>query len=845
MGDQPFPITIERDRVGSVRRLRHLLHPFSGSGIDPALPRREREQRLIVAYLRAVGRLFTIKMPLLPEPVYVIRDEQIDHLERTIGSSAPATQPGVWFRWAEGDRSPRLIRGGESAVWWVRQTHYAAKIDEFFDVWQSGLRFVVHNDPFRITSSASTVLGPLSTSIEKSEISRELKGLQALQTVILNAVGIEIPLLVLEKAPRVVYRVKPEDLQSPDSPTGISKTAVVKGAVAKGAKGPIPPPDEDDRIVDFVEYDEPETREGKRPYRLFSDSNKKEMLYAKILATNVASPVGSVFARDPRTVAGRGAPPPGAASDELEDYVAEVALPGIPAAQGNGKLRLKGRLIDIRDPAGDDGGPVEPAPFAFDYPPRTDEFAAVSAYVHCHAVFARLEEFGFDLSEFFAAGQFPLPVRPRSQIVPGPCTDGKCINAQVRQAAGGNRIAEFRFALGDLCDVDNRLGSATDLRWVWHEFCHALLIAATWFPEFPFAHSAGDSLAAIDSDPESLLSSHGRWRGVTFPWIAEPMRRHDRRASDGWGWYGRLYEALDYPSLDDPGGYRAEQVLSSTLFRLYRTAGGDSGRPESPHVAARRDAADYVIYLIVRAIAQLGDSGAVPALDPADFALAMMEADVATVRFSRTGHRERPGGTLHKVIRWAFETQGLYQPMGAEYPQDGPGAPEKVDVYIEDETGRAGAYDYTDHWAASPSAMWVRAQPDGLADDQAPDPGQANFVYVVVSNRGSESADDTEVQLFAHKRNAVRTWPDGWDSLKAASGAVTRATIAPGIDTRFGPFEWPVPTSGEAALLAVASTAGDPANIDVTGGLACAAGPTRIVDLVPNDNNLGFRRWKL
>src|SRR5258708_1662875 len=189
----------------------------------------------------------------------------------------------------------------------------------------------------------------------------------------------------------------------------------------------------------------------------------------------------------------------------------------------------------------------------------------------------------------------------------------------------------------------------------------------------------------------------------------------------------------------------------------------------------------------------------------------MMEADVATLRFSRTGHRDRPGGMLHKVVRWAFETQGLYQPEDAEYPQDGPGAPEKVDVYIEDETGRAGEYDYTDGWAASPSAMWVRALPDSRADDQAPDPGQTNFVYVVVSNRGSEKADDTEVQLFAAKSKAIKTWPEGWERLQAASGAVTRATIAPGADIRFGPFEWTVPNSGEAALLAIASTAGDPA----------------------------------
>jgi hypothetical protein len=130
-------------------------------------------------------------------------------------------------------------------------------------------------------------------------------------------------------------------------------------------------------------------------------------------------------------------------------------------------------------------------------------------------------------------------------------------------------VSELRFALGDYADtIFHPLGIATDVRWVWHEFCHALLVASTGELEFPFAHSAGDALAAINGDPGSRYPIGNPLRGVTFPFIAT-IRRHDRKVEDGWGWHGTFYLVDDYPSALDPAGYIAEQILSSTLFRLY------------------------------------------------------------------------------------------------------------------------------------------------------------------------------------------------------------------------------------------------------------------------------------
>jgi zinc metalloprotease ZmpB len=75
----------------------------------------------------------------------------------------------------------------------------------------------------------------------------------------------------------------------------------------------------------------------------------------------------------------------------------------------------------------------------------------------------------------------------------------------------------------------------------------------------------------------------------------------------------------------------------------------------------------------------------VPTRNPEVFATAMMDADESTSVFE--GH---PGGAWHKVIRWSFEQQGLYQPAGASTPVTQPGAPPPTDVYIDD--GRNGAY---------------------------------------------------------------------------------------------------------------------------------------------------------
>ena len=60
------------------------------------------------------------------------------------------------------------------------------------------------------------------------------------------------------------------------------------------------------------------------------------------------------------------------------------------------------------------------------------------------------------------------------------------------------------------------IGNANDWRVVLHELGgHGTLLNHVDSTRFGFAHSAGDSLAAILNDPESKAGNKGR----TFPWI--------------------------------------------------------------------------------------------------------------------------------------------------------------------------------------------------------------------------------------------------------------------------------------------------------------------------------------
>jgi len=234
-------------------------------------------------------------------------------------------------------------------------------------------------------------------------------------------------------------------------------------------------------------------------------------------------------------------------------------------------------------------------------------------------------------------------------------------------------------------------------------------------------------------------------------------------------------------------------------------------------------AARYLAFLIIKAIGTL----TVTTTNPEVFATALMDADESTINFE--GH---VGGAWHKVIRWSFEQQGLYQPLGAPTPVAGPGGPPDVDVYIDD--GRAGGYaPYLVDFSTT-GDVWNRQLPDDGTADETPLVGFPSYGYVRVHNRGTQPATNVAIKLFQADPASGLGWPDAWTPV-ATPELAAAGPVPPGGETVVGPFSWTPQLGGVVCLLASASADGDLSNADTVNG---AIPNWR---LVPFDNNLAQR----
>ncbi len=588
---------------------------------------------------------------------------------------------------------------------------------------------------------------------------------------------------------------------------------------------------------------------------------------------------------EPASRAGPGWPrnaQPNRSGQELEPFRHTIALGGLvapaPVPLVDNLNRFAIRQSRFAVPAGNpaliqfySGVPVNNA--------RHNDFAAVSAYRQMRDLFDKIHGYGFAFQNLLPFLHFPVVVRYRSAMTRGPGRDGKVVNAEVDfvPPLAPLRSLEIRLGLADLQRSSSErepLGIAADARWCWHEFGHVLLAGATRRLEFAFAHSPGDALAAIVNDPRSQFSGDKRpygMRGATYPWVYI-NRRHDRAVEQGWSWSGTYHRRLRYrPGIgpDFHKGYMSEQILSTTLFRLYRALGGDTvtANPLAPvDLPAREDAANYTVYLIMRALRTLAGRASVHIPQVDLFANALMLADAATGRSVGGLLVQRVGGCAHKVVRWAFEQQGLYAGVAASAMHDAVGRPPAVDVFIDnrrqlsDPNRIPGVY-------TPVSLDWNPAggtPPDWHAHSQAIVIDKTNpaapFVTVNVGNRGFQAANGVVVAVWFilwdgtfpvppwNRCAPVGPAPVNWAPLAPPAGGP--AAIAPGVSRAFGPFTGLPVLPGKYLVLAEVNAIGDRANTfnlfpcgSVLYGvfdLPCASGNTRLVDLVAGDNNLGL-----
>ena len=599
--------------------------------------------------------------------------------------------------------------------------------------------------------------------------------------------------------------------------------------------------------------------------------------------THVA-PDDIAFRRDPASagppvdVRRRG---PGAPDAVLEAFRKSNSTLPTPPLPNSRRLRHPGQgnaMLEVRQSALDGGDPTkiqevvpcrDPSPDLDPLPLRSNNLGAAHAFIHGVEFFERISNYGIQPKDYFRFAKLPLVLRHRAGIRPG-ATDGETVNAQVLPIGPGLTWdqpydpaklseVEVRFAVADLShrrvlpDQKGRrrpqyLGLAADSRWAWHEFGHVLNVAATGELELRFAHSIGDALAAVIGDPESALAeprredAPHRWRGVTFPWVAL-NRRHDRTAADGWSWSSQRFrdEAADErPKGERYRAYFAEQLLSSAIFRLYRSIGGDSN-----DVAIRCGASDYVVYLLMRAIGLLDWQLKVPARTAADFVSALIDADIGTLDWSpdTPWHKDaaaqkalpRVGGCVHKVIRWAFEQQGLSlrKNLPGAQEEDGSAA---VDIFIADRRGNGdgGYWPVPLDWT-NPAAPWHAAASAVKTS--------ANEVHVEVGNRGRSQADGVLVCVWVRKADlAVPDLASGWRALPQAQGEppVKDVPAAQPQTFRFDATRKSGEPQGKYYVVVAATCPADRANIDPDTGLPCASAVTPIVDLIANDNNLSL-----
>lgn len=538
---------------------------------------------------------------------------------------------------------------------------------------------------------------------------------------------------------------------------------------------------------------------GRMNWRMLVDVETNAILYLRALTAGVS---GLVYTYDPITSTGNPANTPNQSNAVLNPHRDDVVLKNLNAPAG-GVQSLAGTWAAMAETSAPViAAPTLPAGSRFDYNVRTNDFAAVNAYYHVDRFFQLVADLGFPVAgvgAYFDGTAFPVEVDHRGL--------GNAINAQC--VGDGDGIDFTQYALADTSDLTNPIGIACDWRVVLHELGgHGILHDHVGGPNFGFAHSAGDSVAMIMNDYSSEWHSGAPLdRFLLAPFVPAVVRRSDRPVSGGWGWGGA----------NDVGGYFSEQILSTTLFRAYRSIGGDASS-----LTRRVFAARCMVYLLFRAVGTL--TPMTNPSSPAQLLAALQTADAGN--WTSEGIF---GGAYGKVLRWAFEKQNL----------DG-GAVPPTDVYIDD--GRGGEYPYQPvHWATT--TIWNRRNPDGMAGHQEPALGESNYAYVKIKNRGSSQAQNVIVKGFHCKPSAGILWPNDlqpFTTPQLSAGTLQGNNLEEKI---VGPFEWtPVVNAwGHDCMLMIVSATGDPSNVD-----NFTAGES-VEDwrLVPNDNNVAQRNVTL
>jgi zinc metalloprotease ZmpB len=694
-------------------------------------------------------------------------------------------------------------------------------------IWEAGLAIQMQNSPFRVLSCQSSrhpaveVSPPSAAAVRRAEKLTELElagklgiaeSFSVEKTAQKEALRIDRRRLIVYQIERDnVFRDRPGTLvaERPEEPA-------LAGVSSQLPTLPLPPIPDSLRegrhyVCLAVDFSLQMETLGRLNWVALLEIQSLAVVYVRPFVDDVS---GLVFSVDPDTT--NGGPAPTSSSAALNPVRVSSTLAGLNPPAAGTQVLTGDTIAMVDDEPPTIAPPTQPAGNNFDYDARTNDFAAVNAYVHCDEFFRLVDGMGFARSSYFGGTTFPTAVDHRGSYG---TTNGVEINAHCVGTTGGSGIARTTFMLADIGNTTNPIGIACDYRVVLHELGgHGTLYNHVSKANLGFSHSAGDSVAAILNDPGSQTAD----RFETFPWeYANVSRRHDRTPAAGWGYAGSI--ALNpFNTTLDAGGYNNEQILCTTHFRIYQSIGGDASDLPTKQFAAR-----MAVYLILKAISTLtpttnpsNATGWVSALQTAD------RADWTSENIT--------GGAYSKVIRWAFEKQGLFQPAGSATPNNNEGAPPAVDVYIDD--GRGGEYPYQPVFWENQN-IWSRTSPDGGTTHQVPIVGQTNYAYVKIKNRGTQDATGVVVKGFHANPAAGLSYPIDWLPMTTTQLAAANVPANNGGEVTVGPFQWVPFHVGHECIFMIVSATGDASNVD-------NIGPGDSIPewrLVPNDNNVGQR----
>lgn len=694
----------------------------------------------------------------------------------------------------------------------VKDTKIVSYVQTFIGlpVWKAGVNVRMQADPLQVVSSQSTVhlnidldlpkLGVPKSKDKHGMLKRALAKIDKQAEDYIRDIGKsrKAKLVKITSVKPIIYQYDPAQRVDPEiEEHKDSKDEVVPSLDLPSVPDDITPGKH--YIVIEVLFTLNMPRWGEIHWRAMLELETGAVIYLRAF---VQATDGKIYLNDPIRLSGDDTLTPCSAATDLDPLQTDVELLGLTAPAAGDPQSLTGEYISITDTdAPTIAPPTEAVGDDFDYSATTDDFSAVNAYYHLDSLFRMVENFGFPVATYFAGTTFPLPA------------DHRGANGERNAYHYGNDAgaATLKFTFG-LLNTGCPIGYSTDRAPVIHEFAHACLQNNISDGKFSWCHGFGDALAVVMCDPGSQAPD--RFMRSPFMNGGSGLKRHDRDVTLGWAWGGT----------EDDGNQGSRQILSTTMFRAYCSTGGDDAHGNPAIQLARREfAARYMSYLMIGAVGSM--TSAAPPASADDFATALIDFDQTNADFE-----DHPGGAFHKIIRWAFEKQGLYQPVSAPTPVTTEGAPPAVDVYIND--GREGEYEWRQNFWNT-TDIWSSRSNDSTIGHETPLLDVTNYLFVRVKNRGTEPADNVVVKAYHCRPGTGLVWPDDWQAMVTAE--LPAGTIAPGAEIVVGPFEWVPEVEGHECLLASVSADGDSSNADTVNG------SIPHWRLVPFDNNIAQR----